>query len=85
MTESLIEFPADISVKAMGLNTEDFEARVSALVMPHIQPAAVNVSTIPSKKGKYISIRVNFIAQNQEQLQRVYAALHSEPRVLYTL
>lgn len=85
MNESLIEFPAEISVKAMGLNADDFEACVSALVLPHIEPDPVSVSTLPSSKGKYMSVRVHFTAQNLEQLHQVYAALRAEPRVLYTL
>jgi len=36
---SLIEFPAAISIKAMGLNEPDFEDLVVSIVQPFIEPA----------------------------------------------
>lgn len=83
--ETLIEFPAEIAVKAMGLQTDDFEAHITALVSPHIQPKPYTVTTLPSKGGKYISVSVRFTAENLEQLHAVYGELKKEPRVLYTL
>lgn len=84
-TDTLIEFPADIAVKAMGLNTNDFESLVSTLVVPLIEPQTASVTTLPSKEGKYLSVSVRFTATDVEQLHRVYAALRAEARVLYTL
>lgn len=85
MTDSLIEFPADIAVKAMGLSSADFETPISSLVLPHIDPDPVTFTTLPSKEGKYVSISIRFTAKNIEQLELVYTALKAEPRVLYTL
>ncbi|MFK7997267.1 MAG: YbeD family protein [Granulosicoccus sp.] len=83
--ETLIEFPADIAVKAMGLHSDDFEACITELVMPHILPQSASVTTRPSKGGKYLCVSVRFTAKNLEQLHAVYGALKQEPRVLYTL
>lgn len=83
--ETLIEFPADIAVKAMGLHSEDFELLVETLVMAHIRSDDANVSTLPSKGGKYLSVSVRFTAVSLEQLHAVYGALKEEPRVLFTL
>jgi len=85
VTETLIEFPADIAVKAMGLNTADFETLISTLVLPHIKPDPVTFTTLPSKEAKYVSVSIRFTAKNIEQLETVYTALKAEPRVLYTL
>lgn len=85
MTDTLIEFPADLAVKAMGLSAGDFESLISSLVLPHIEPDAVTFTTLPSKGGKYVSVSIRFIARNIEQLEVVYAALKAEPRVLFTL
>jgi len=85
VTETLIEFPADIAVKAMGLNSPDFQDVVSALALPHIEPSEFTITTLPSKEGKYLSVSVRFTASSLEQLQAVYAALRAEPKVLYTL
>jgi len=85
VTDTLIEFPADIAVKAMGLSAADFESVISSLVLPHIEPDPVIFTTLPSKKGKYVSVSIRFTAKNIEQLEAVYSALQDEPRVLYRL
>ena len=84
-TDTLIEFPADIAVKAMGLNTGDFETLISTLVLPLIEPQAASITILPSKEGKYLSVSVRFTATDLEQLHSVYAVLSAEARVLYTL
>lgn len=83
--ESLIEFPAAIAVKAMGLQTDDFQSLITNLVAPHIELQQARITTLPSKNGKYISVSVHFTAVSLEQLHAVYGALKQEPRVLYTL
>ncbi len=84
-TETLIEFPAQIAVKAMGLNNGDFETLVATTILPLIEPAEVSFETVLSKEGKYLSVRVHFVAVDHEHLISVYAALKAEERVLYTL
>ncbi len=84
-TETLFEFPTEIAVKAMGLNADDFETLIASIVMPLIEPANVSFNTVLSKEGKYLSVRVHFIAVDHEHLISVYAALKAEERVLYTL
>lgn len=83
---SLIEFPARIMIKAMGLNNEAFEPLVRGIVLPLIGPAEpLAISRIPSSGGKYVSVRIEFLASNQSQLEAIYRALRAEPRVLFTL
>lgn len=84
-TETLIEFPAEIAVKAMGLNADDFETLIASTVIPLIEPAEVRFKAILSKEGKYLSVRVHFVAVDHAHLISVYAALKAEERVLYTL
>lgn len=83
--ETLIEFPARLAVKAMGLNEDDFESLITTLVMPLVESCDARVSTVASKEGKYLSVRVHFTATCHDHLKSVYVALRSEPRVLYTL
>lgn len=83
--ESLIEFPANIAVKAMGLNDADFTALIEGLVLPLIESQDAQITTLPSKGGKYLSVSVRFKATSLEQLHSVYSVLRSEARVLYTL
>lgn len=83
--ETLIEFPADFAVKAMGLDEDNFQELITELVMPHVYPQEATITTLPSKGGKYLSVSVRFKAQSLDQLHAVYAALKAESRVLYTL
>lgn len=84
--ESLINFPAEIAVKAMGLASDDFAVHVEALVSPHLDDGTKPVvRTLNSRTGKYVSVSVVFEAQNHEQLKAIYHSLHEDPRVLFTL
>lgn len=83
--DTLIEFPAEITVKAMGANADGFESLIASLVMPLIEPADVSFKAVPSKEGKFLSVRVSFTAVDHEHLISIYAALKAEERVLYTL
>ncbi len=84
--ETLIEFPADLSVKAMGLNNSEFTELVESLITPLVGGAdAVSFTEVPSSGKKYVSVRAHFRAENLEQLHSVYAALRGDSRVLYVL
>ena len=83
---SLIDFPAAMEVKAMGLDEPGFEERVRELVLPHIPaPGPDRVTRRASSGGKYVSVRVHFTATSKRQLEAIYTALRAEPRVLFTL
>jgi len=83
MSESLIDFPAEVTVRAMGLSHEDFIDTVAQLVRPHINKGEqCDVKTNQSSKGKYTSVSVTFIAKDQKHLESVYASLHECPDVV---
>lgn len=84
--ETLIEFPAELSVKAMGLNDGEFTQLVESLVVPHVPGEnAVKLTEVESRHAKYVAVRAHFVAESLEQLHAVYAALRSDSRVLYVL
>ena len=83
---SLIEFPADLTVTAMGINTADFKSVVLAIAEPLILPAQPGeISSRESSQGKYLSVRVHFRAVSLSQLHAIYSALRAHERVLYVL
>jgi len=85
-SESLINFPSELSIKAMGLATDEFSSLVASLVRPHLDVNAnMEVTEIPSSKGKYVSTRVKFVATSQAQLEAIYADLHACDKVLFTM
>jgi len=84
--ETLIEFPAKLSVKAMGLNDGNFVELVESLVVPHVPGEnALTITEVESRHAKYLAVRAHFTASSLEQLHAIYAALRSDARVLYVL
>ncbi len=82
----LITYPAAMSIKAMGLNSAEFESWVIGLVTPFIEPEKPSkVDTRESSGGKYLSVTVHFTASSQKQYELVYSALRDDARVLFTL
>ena len=84
--ETLIDFPAELSVKAMGLNEGDFAELVKSLVVPHVPGEnSVTIVEVESRHAKYVAVRAHFTAKSLEQLHAIYASLRDESRVLYVL
>jgi uncharacterized protein len=84
--ESLLIFPCDFPIKAMGKAEDDFDALILEIVRkfsPDIQEGAIK-SRI-SKEGRYVSVTVTIKAQSQEQLDNIYMELTEEKRVLMAL
>ncbi len=82
----LITYPADMSIKAMGLNANNFEAFIIGLVSPIIAPQKPSrTDARESSGGKYLSVTVHFKASDAAQYERVYSTLREDARVLFTL
>ena len=84
--ETLLEFPCEFTVKAMGLDSEDFQDLAEAIVSRHLEEgAALSSHTNNSRNRKYLSVSVTFTAHSKQQLDAIYMDLTSEPRVLVAL
>ncbi len=84
--QTLLEFPCEFSVKAMGLTADDFDALVFEIVSRHVPNLSEGaVRSRPSKGGKYTSISVTFEATSKEQLDAIYYALTDHERILMSL
>lgn len=82
----MLEFPCELTIKAMGLAEPDFELMVVELVRVHCPDLGENaVSTRPSKEGKYQAVSVLVNAQSREQMDALYRELSSHPKVLMAL
>ena len=84
--ESLMEFPCNFPIKAMGKAGNDFDALVVSIVRRH-SPDIIEgaVKTRLSKGGKYLSVTVTINAQNREQLDNIYLDLTADQRVIMAL
>ncbi len=85
-SESLLVFPCDFGIKAMGLASEDFVATVLGLIAPHVSELDESrVQTKQSSSGKYTSVTVPIWAISKTQLDTIYQALHAHKSIKYLL
>jgi putative lipoic acid-binding regulatory protein len=85
-SESLLQFPCDFSIKAMGKAEPDFDLLVYKLVRRHapdIHEGAVR--SRPSKGGKWVSVTVTVRAQSKQQLDAIYMDLTAHKKIVMAL
>jgi uncharacterized protein len=84
--ESIIQFPCDFPIKAMGLATNDLELIVFEIVTVHAPDTPSHaVTKRASSNGKYISVTVTVNAKNQSQLDAIYQALTDHEHIMMAL
>jgi putative lipoic acid-binding regulatory protein len=84
--ETLLEFPCEFPVKAMGRHDAGFESMVTKIILTHAEPAAgVPVTTNASSSGTYLSVTVTIEAVSKAQLDRIYQDLTDCEQVLVAL
>ncbi len=83
---SLLEFPCRFPIKAMGRQSDEFEALVSGIVARHapLWPQEPIRST-PSKEGNFVSVTAVVDAQSKAQLDAIYQELTDCEQVLMAL
>ncbi len=84
--ESLLEFPCDFSIKAMGKAEPGFELLIVELIRRHapdIHEGAVR--SRPSKGGKWVSVTVHMRAESKAQLDAIYMELSAHEKVVMAL
>ena len=73
---SLLEFPCSFPIKVMGKNSDDFEQRISGIVLAHAELWPDEpIRSVASKEGNYVSITAVIEATSQEQLDAIYQEL----------
>ncbi len=84
--DTLLEFPCEFSVKAMGLASPNFDAAVVEVVRRHAPDIAEScISSRPSKNGKYTAITVTIRATSKRQLDAIYQDLTDHKHILMSL
>ena len=84
--ETLLKFPCEFSLKAMGLAADDFDALIVEIVSRHVEDIGEGaVRTRPSREGKYLAVTVTFTATSKRQLDAIYQDLTDHERVLMSL
>lgn len=86
MADSLLQFPCEFPIKAVGAQGTGFEDSVYALIKAHapeLTRAALRRN--PSRGGKYLAITATIEAQSQEQLDAIYRELSACDQVIMAL
>jgi len=74
--ETLLEFPCEFPIKAMGLSCDALEISVIEIVSRHVENMPEDALKMrPSKTGKYTSITITINAHNKDQLDAIYLDL----------
>ncbi len=84
--QSLLEFPCQFPIKAMGKSDLELDLLIVEIVRRHvvdINEGAVKIR--PSKDGNYIAVTVIIEASSKQQLDAIYQDLTDHPHVLMAL
>ncbi len=83
---SIMSFPCQFSIKAMGLAVAGFDTLVAEIVRKHIPDLPEDaVGSRLSQAGKYISITVTVEATSRQQLDNIYLELTAHEKVLMAI
>ena len=84
--ETLLEFPCEFPVKAMGRHEDDFETLITGIILGHASIYKdIPVTSTPSSSGTFLSVTVTIEAQSKAQLDLIYQDLTDCERVLVAL
>ena len=84
--ETLLEFPCEFPVKAMGRDEDDFESLVTDIILGHADIYKdIPVTRAPSSSGTFLSVTVTIEARSKTQLDLIYQDLTDCERVLVAL
>lgn len=83
---SLIEFPCDYKLKAMGHNSPDFVDLVYKITCQYVpNTPRENISINNSSGKKFISVNIKIYVTCIEQIHGIYGDLKKHPEVLMSL
>lgn len=84
--ETLLEFPCQFAIKAMGKTNIELDLLVIEIVRRHAPDFGENaVKTRSSKDGNYLAVTVLIEATSKQQLDAIYQDLTAHPHVLMAL
>ena len=86
MTDTLLTFPCEFTIKVFGLAGDAFKTAVSRILqaqLPDLPSEAITAKS--SKNDKYLVLSITIQATSKAQLDRIYQALSAAPEVLMTL
>ncbi len=84
--EALIDFPTHFTYKVTGENSNDFEETIINL-MKEVDPNLDHdrIKRTLSRTGKYLSLTIDVYVTEQAHVDKVYALLKDEEKVIWAL
>jgi len=74
--ETLLKFPCEFPIKAMGLSCDELEIAVIEIINRHVDNLGEGALKMkPSKNGKYTAITITITAHSKAQLDAIYIDL----------
>ena len=84
--DSIMSFPCQFPIKAMGMAEEGFDVLVVSIIRKHAPDLSEGaVKSRQSQEGKYISVTVIVEAESRQQLDTIYLELTAHEKVLMAL
>ncbi len=84
--ETLLEFPCQFPIKALGHADRELDLRVIEIICKHVPDLREGaVKSRPSSGGKYTSVTVTITATSLAQIHAIYRELSDCADVLMTL
>ncbi len=84
--DTVLEFPCQFPIKAMGKAEDDFDILVVSIIRKHVSDLSESaVKSRLSKEGKFISVTVHVEAHSKKQLDNIYLELTAHEKVLWAL
>jgi hypothetical protein len=86
--DAIMGYPCEIAVKAMGRTDLDidFEGLVVEIVRRHASDLGEGaVTSRKSRNGNYVAVTVRVMAENREQMDRIYQELCDHEHVTMAL
>ncbi len=79
-------YPAEYTLKIMGLAADDFPEHARRLVARVVEDVpAERVTVRASAGGKYLSVTITVMLRSEEERLAIYVALKQDGRVVYAL
>ncbi len=83
---TLLEFPCQFPIKAMGKADVEFDLLVIEIVRQHVDDLDKKaIKTRPSKNGTFLAVTVTIEATSKPQIDAIYQQLNDHPLVLMVL
>jgi len=84
--DTIMEFPCEFPIKAIGYQHERFANSVLALVQRHCPSASTSsLTTRPSHQGRYLAVTITITADSRQQLDAIYMDLTACDDVLMAI